>query len=302
MPHRLFGALKTHAPIAIAIKSAVVILAVLLLVQANMHFPMGSPLLLAHAGVLATVIGGFVIWPMLRRSRPRHGHDAAPGEQRAPHIGITLHSAGLYDLLVKVVTFGHEHAFRERMLGFASLKPGEDVLDVGCGTGTLALLAKRKVGAKGRVEGIDAAGEMIARATKKARRAGLDVAFSMAPAQKLPFADGEFDVVLGTLMFHHLPKTGRMEFAAEALRVLRPGGRLFLVDFAKPPRRKRIFRLHRHGHVDLDRIAEGITGLGFTVTESGDVGSNRLRYLVARPTGQGGRAPGGEGPRADTAR
>ena len=210
-------------------------------------------------------------------------HKPVSGEAKAPHVGIMLHSAVWYDVLVWLLTFGRERAFREKILSFAKLKPGEAVLDVGCGTGTVALLAKKKVGPQGRVEGIDAAAEMVARATTKARRSGLQVEFSNATAQELPFKDGEFDVVLSTLMFHHLPKKGREEFAREAVRVLRPGGRLVVVDFAKPPRQKSVFQFHRHGHVDLDKIAANLDQRQFNVVERGDVGTKRLRYLIAQP-------------------
>ena len=89
--------------------------------------------------------------------------------------GAVLHSAALYDLQVWLVTLGRERAFREKILRLARLPPGEAVLDVGCGTGTLAIAAKRHVGPTGAVYGIDASPEMLARAGKKARKAGVDV-------------------------------------------------------------------------------------------------------------------------------
>jgi ubiquinone/menaquinone biosynthesis C-methylase UbiE len=177
---------------------------------------------------------------------------------------------------------GRERAFRETLLGFARLKPGEAVLDVGCGTGTTALLAKRQVGPSGRVDGVDASAEMVSRAAGKAERAGLDVRFRTGTAQELPCRDGEFDVVIGTLMLHHLPRRGREAFAGEVRRVLKSGGRLLAIDFAKPPRRKRLFRLHRHGHVDLEALRAVFEREGLEIVEIGDVGMRRLRYLIAR--------------------
>ncbi|MER9429851.1 methyltransferase domain-containing protein [Mesorhizobium sp. M0408] len=261
---------------------AVVLAAFFSLGQANAVFSLGVPVLLLHAGALV-VVASLLIWQSAHGRLSAKDRRPAAGEEKAPHVGITLHSAALYDMLAWLLTFGRERAFRERILSFAELKPGEVVLDVGCGTGTTALLARQKVGPEGRVHGVDVSVEMVARATAKARRAGLQVGFSTATAQELPFKDGEFDVVLSTLMFHHLPKKGREEFGREAFRVLRPGGRVLIVDFAKPPRRKSTFRLHRHGYVDLDKVAADLGRHGFNIVEQGDVGTKGLRYLVAQP-------------------
>jgi ubiquinone/menaquinone biosynthesis C-methylase UbiE len=98
--------------------------------------------------------------------------------KRLPNTsGLVLHKAAQYDLLLWLLTLGRERAFRERALGLAHLSVGDSVLDVGCGTGTLAIAAKRQVGQKGHVCGIDASPEMIARAGKKARKAGVEVDF-----------------------------------------------------------------------------------------------------------------------------
>src|SRR5215831_15970797 len=88
--------------------------------------------------------------------------------------GKVLHGAVTYDVLVWLMTLGRERAFREKMLRLAHLEPGESVLDVGCGTGTLAIAAKRQVGTTGTVYGVDASPEMIARAEKKAKKAGFE--------------------------------------------------------------------------------------------------------------------------------
>jgi len=264
----------------VAVKAAIVVTAPILLGWADSVFLLGVPMLLLHAGALVVIaVLLILILPLTHRLIAAKAARPALDEPRTPHVGILLHSAALYDTLVWMLTFGRERAFRERMLSFAKLKPGEAVLDVGCGTGTLALLAKKKVGPEGRVDGVDASVEMIARATAKARR---ELTFSHATAQQLPYRDGEFDVVLSTLMFHHLPKAGRAQCGREAFRVLKPGGRVVIVDFAKPPRQKRTFKFHRHGHADLDKVAVDIGQSGFDVVEQGDVGTKRLRYLIAR--------------------
>jgi SAM-dependent methyltransferase len=92
-------------------------------------------------------------------------------------LGRVLHWAAGYDLLVWLLTRRSDRAFREQLASFAHLSAGESVLDIGCGTGTLAIVAKRQVGVTGKVFGIDASPAMIARATAKAAKAGIDVCF-----------------------------------------------------------------------------------------------------------------------------
>lgn len=193
-------------------------------------------------------------------------------------------SARFYDLMVWLITLGRERPFRERLVDLAHLEPGESVLDVGCGTGTLAIAAKRRVGSQGQVYGIDASPEMIARGTRKANKAGVDVAFRTAVVEALPFPDGHFDVVLSTLMLHHLPRPTREQSAREIRRVLKPGGRVLAVDFGMPGRRRRglLGHLHhRRGHVALDAVIELLTAAGLTVVESGPVGVKDLYFTVA---------------------
>src|SRR5947209_1492219 len=95
--------------------------------------------------------------------------------------GGVIHWAGRYDLLIRILTLGRERSFRESLLRLGRVVPGESVLDIGCGTGTLAIAAKRWVG-PGLVAGIDPSPEMIARAKKKALKAGADVRFDVAIA------------------------------------------------------------------------------------------------------------------------
>jgi ubiquinone/menaquinone biosynthesis C-methylase UbiE len=209
--------------------------------------------------------------------------------------GLVMHgSAPHYDRLAWLLTLGRERALRERLADLAGLVPGESVLDVGCGTGTLAVVAKRRVGPDGAVQGVDASPEMIGQATHKAATAGVDVTFHVGRAQALPFPDARFDVVLCTLMLHHLPGPARERCMAEIRRVLRPGGRVLAVDFEPPARRGGLLsRLHRHGHVPLHRVVELLRGAGLHVVERGTVGLADLRFALARSPVLGGepRAP-----------
>jgi ubiquinone/menaquinone biosynthesis C-methylase UbiE len=204
----------------------------------------------------------------------------------APHTpkGHVLHSlVRFYDLLAWVMAGGREGALRERMLDRARVAAGERVLDVGCGTGTLAIAAARRVGAAGDVRGVDASPEMIARSRRKAAKAGAAVTFEVAAAERLPFADASFDVVMGTLMLHHLPRAVRRECALEMRRVVRPGGRVLAVDFGLPNARKRglIGHLHRHGHVPLAQVVELLGEAGLHVTETGGLETSSLYYVLA---------------------
>src|SRR5262245_32652268 len=123
--------------------------------------------------------------------------------QTAPRThGLVIHWAARYDLLAWLLTHGRERELRERIVRIAELTNGHAVLDIGCGTGTLAITAARHVGTTGSVVGLDASPAMIARANRKAAKAGVRATFQVGVAESLPFSDHQFDVVLGTLMLH----------------------------------------------------------------------------------------------------
>jgi len=195
--------------------------------------------------------------------------------------GRVLHWAARYDLLVWLLTHGRDRAFREKLVALARLSPGESVLDIGCGTGSLGLAAKRQVGATGEVFGVDASPEMIARATWKAARAGIDVRFDNAVAEALPFPDARFDAVLSTLMLHHLPRKVRQQCAREIRRVLKAGGRALVVDFAQAlDKGSFLGHFHRHGHVDPRDMASLLDEAGLRAVDSGAVGISSLQYVL----------------------
>ena len=198
--------------------------------------------------------------------------------------GILIHSARLYDFLAQVMMFGREGEFREKIIDLARLRTGESVLDVGCGTGTLAIAAKRRVGTAGTVCGIDASPEMVARACKKAKKTGLKIDFRNEALQELPFTDAQFDVVLSTLMLHHLPRKIREDGIREIRRVMKPGGRALVVDFGGAERRKGFFaHFHRprHGYVKANDVVDLLNLAGLNVIEHGAVGIRDLHFALA---------------------
>jgi ubiquinone/menaquinone biosynthesis C-methylase UbiE len=165
---------------------------------------------------------------------------------------------------------GQWQALRQRTLALARLAPGEAVLDVGCGTGTLALEAARRVGRIGRVAGIDPSGVQIARAQAKAARTRLPVTFQTGVIEQLSFPDQSFDVVLATLMMHHLPKPLKQQGLAEIARVLKPGGRVVIADFVrKQDRVGRAARFHAGGS-NMPELVALVTDAGFSQVATAD--------------------------------
>ncbi|HMF95535.1 MAG TPA: methyltransferase domain-containing protein [Vicinamibacterales bacterium] len=217
-------------------------------------------------------------------------------QETAPRThGLVLNWAARYDLLAWLLTHGRERELRQRILSFAGLGNGEAVLDVGCGTGTLAIAASRHVGTTGEVTGIDASPAMVARANRKAARAGVKVTFEVAVAENLPFPDRRFDVVLSTLMLHHLPRSTRQQCAREIERVLKSGGRVLAVDFGRGKQRALLAHFHRHGHVEVQDIVTLFAEASLRPLRTGPVGMNNLNFVLAE-------APGREAPdQADTA-
>jgi len=207
----------------------------------------------------------------------------APGTPKHTSTGNVIHGAMRYDLQIWLLTLGRERIFREKVLRLAHLEPGESVLDVGCGTGTLLIAAKRHVGPTGTAYGIDASPEMIARASKKAKKAGVEVDFKNGVAETLPFPDAQFDAVLTTIMLHHLPPKARQQCASEIRRILKPGGRVLAVDFGGTAREKKSLlpRFHRHGHVNLRDIIAVLNEAGLNSVESGAVGISDLQFVLA---------------------
>ena len=158
--------------------------------------------------------------------------------ERAPETrGRTIHWASRYDTVTGLLALGRERRIREMTVALAQVKPGDKVLDVGSGTGTLTIAAKTWAGPEGDVHGLDAAPEMIDVARRKAVQAGAEVGFQVGLIEDIPFSDDQFDVVLSSLMLHHLPGALKRQGFAEMHRILKPGGRLLAVDFDPPTNR-----------------------------------------------------------------
>jgi ubiquinone/menaquinone biosynthesis C-methylase UbiE len=134
----------------------------------------------------------------------------------------------LYDPALRLTT--RERLFKERLLEQAAIRPGMDVLDLGCGTGTLAVWAKQRMPQASFV-GLDGDPRMLERARRKAGEAELAIRFDRGLSYDLPYPSASFDRVLSSLFFHHLAPGDKRRTITEIRRVLRPGGELHVADF-----------------------------------------------------------------------
>lgn len=136
----------------------------------------------------------------------------------------------LYDPFTKLL--GGD-AVRRALVEQAALDPGQRVLDIGCGTGTLVVLIKRLYPGVS-VTGLDPDPKALDRAQRKAERQKIPIRFDQGFSDELPYPDASFDRVFSSFMFHHLQADSKLRTFAEARRVLQPGRSLHLVDFARP--------------------------------------------------------------------
>ncbi len=201
------------------------------------------------------------------RHRPSRASKASTTETK----GLVLNGGWRYDLMGwfhDTFSFrGQWRELRQRTATLARLQPGEQVLDVGCGTGTLAMEVARRVGRAGRVAGVDPGTEQIARARAKAARRNVPIEFQIGVIEQLPFPDQTFDVVFSTLMMHHLPAGLKRQGLAEIARVLKPGGRLIIADFKrKQERTGQAARFHAGGS-SMHDLAAIVSEAGFDQLE-----------------------------------
>ena len=213
-----------------------------------------------------------------------HHHHRETDETPADETrGWVMNLGCRYDLLVwffdTFLLHGTLLKLRLRTADLAQLQGGEAVLDVGCGTGALALEAYKRVGTTSCVCGIDPGPKQIARARSKAGRASIPIDFQVGVIERLAFPDQSFDVVLSTLMMHHLPDDLKRLGLAEMARMLKPGGRLVIVDFKRAEKQQgRLARLGA-GSLGLQDLPRLLKEAGFSQMESGEIAFPRLLGL-----------------------
>lgn len=135
----------------------------------------------------------------------------------------------LYDPSLRLTM--REKRWRPAVVRLALEGDGREVLDLGCGTGTLSIELAR---AGAHVIGVDGDEDILRRAAAKAGDAGVDVSLRAGLADSIPLPDGSVDAVVCSLLWHHLVPADKAAGLAECRRVLRPGGRLVIADWGRP--------------------------------------------------------------------
>ena len=205
--------------------------------------------------------------------------------------GTTLPGSTHYDVFSDLLGMGVNGRNSRMVIELAKIKPGDSVLDVACGTGSLTLTALSYTGASGKVYGIDASPGMIEVARRKVSRSAPQVNFQVGLAEKLDFPDASFEAVISRLAIHHLPDDLKGRAFVEILRVLKPGGRLMIVDF-NPPSNPILAHLASAlaGHKMM--MSSNVSGLpallseaGYTDVSSGPTASAFLAFVCGRKPG-----------------
>jgi ubiquinone/menaquinone biosynthesis C-methylase UbiE len=187
----------------------------------------------------------------------------------------------LYDPLHRLLGMAKVH---RPLVDQAGIRPGHRVLEIGCGTGNLALFAKR-LHPDAEVVGLDPDPKALARARRKAGRKALPVRLDLGFAQELPYPDASFDRVLSAFMFHHLGPDEKEKALREVRRVLKPGGSLHLLDLggAKAPSDGFMARLsHRNGRLQ-DNFEDRIPTL---MRDAGLADSREVAHRVTKVLGR----------------
>ncbi len=126
-----------------------------------------------------------------------------------------------------------EQTFKRQLIQQANIKVGHRVLDLGCGTATLTIMLKG-IHPEAEVVGLDGDEKALSIAKRKIAKNGLDIEFKKGLSFDLDFTDQSFDVVVSSLLFHHLNREDKLRTLREVFRILKPAGELHIADWGRP--------------------------------------------------------------------
>jgi demethylmenaquinone methyltransferase/2-methoxy-6-polyprenyl-1,4-benzoquinol methylase len=169
---------------------------------------------------------------MKPEGKTHFGFESVPEAEKAERVrGVFDAVAPKYDLMNDLMSFGLHRVWKAYTVAVAQAREGDRVLDIAAGTGDLTLAFARKVGARGLVLHSDINEAMLRRGRDRLLDAGVLSPSLLADAQALPLADASFDVV--SVAFGLRNMTRKEDALAEFARVLKPGGRLLVLEFSK---------------------------------------------------------------------
>lgn len=191
-----------------------------------------------------------------------------------------------YDRLALVVSLGRTTRLHNATLDLAGFKAGQSLLDVGCGTGELLRIAADRSAGAGELFGLDVEPAMISQAQAKASKMSTNVTFTEGSIDALPHPERTFDVVVSSLMFHHLSASEQAAGLTQIRRVLKPGGTLLVADI-NPDRRSIVSSLPGHGARDDREAVQAVTqrqlaSAGFIDVIGGDHAQKTLYFARGR--------------------
>lgn len=137
----------------------------------------------------------------------------------------------IYDAVVRLTV--REKKFKTALISQANFADGQRILDLACGTGTLAVLIKEAYPSV-EVTGIDGDAKILAIAKRKASKKGVDIQFEEGLSFNLPYANESFDRIVTSLFFHHLTRDDKLKTLSEVIRILKPNGELHIADWGLP--------------------------------------------------------------------
>jgi ubiquinone/menaquinone biosynthesis C-methylase UbiE len=199
------------------------------------------------------------------------------------HTAGKLVGHGRYEIFAAVFFGGRRRRVFTRLAAASGARPGDRVLDVGCGSGYFTRVMAQAVAPDGTAQGVDPSGEAIAQAKSLTRLA--NCTFSDGVAEALDAPDGSYDVVVSSLTIHHLPEALRSQAIAEMFRVLRPGGSVLIADSRPPATRIGRHLMSRHSPAMANNPVELLEPMlreaGFEQLGSGDL-RPWMHYVHAR--------------------